>query len=124
MSYRVAVYGTLKKGGHNHRLLNEAKYLGQDTTEAKYNLYSLGCFPAVTINGPKAIEIEVYEVSAAQLVRLNYLEGFVKENSPSNFYNRIEIPTKFGYAYMYTIDNISEYRGTEINEWSYGNQTV
>ena len=55
MSYRVAVYGTLKKGGHNHRLLNESKYLGKDTTEAKYNFYSLGGFPAVTINRSKAI---------------------------------------------------------------------
>ena len=43
---RVFVYGSLMWGFHNHHLLNDRVFVREAKTEARFELYSLGAFPA------------------------------------------------------------------------------
>lgn len=99
---QVFVYGTLKKGHGNFRLLEGSKYLGDHSTEPLYFMLSFGGFPGVYMGGDTAIHGEVYEVSDAVFGTLDRLEGY-----PS-FYNRIQIDTEYGDAWMYFIPNSSD----------------
>ncbi len=96
---QVFVYGTLKCGGHNHRLLEKDTFLGEHRTPPRYTMYSLGSFPAVTRRGNTAIRGEVYRISKQTFARLDRLEGY-----PS-FYNRVLIDTRYGKAWMYVMDD-------------------
>ena len=92
---KVFVYGTLKKGYHNHEVLTEesgGKFIG--TTNVKdYALADLGSFPAAFPMAGSTIIGEVYEVE--DLDSIDHLEGY-----PS-FYNRIEVETVYGQAWLY-----------------------
>lgn len=70
----VAVYGSLKKGFGNHRLLSDAKYLGTGESGAKYEMLSFGSFPGL-LDGLNIIDVELYEVDDIVLSRLDALEG-------------------------------------------------
>ena len=90
----VFVYGTLKKGFGNHRLLAEAEYVGPACV--KGHLISLGGFPGLIYNPHEVTQGEVYRVtSATQWERLDRLEGFNKEapSAGSNMYLRRSITT-------------------------------
>jgi gamma-glutamylcyclotransferase (GGCT)/AIG2-like uncharacterized protein YtfP len=96
----VAVYGSLRKGLHNHGLLAQSPQLGTDTAQG-FKMYSMGGFPFIThedATPEDTITIEVYEVTPIEMRRLDRLEGY-----PS-FYNRELIDTKFGKAWIYFID--------------------
>ena len=58
---KIAVYGTLKMGFGNHRLIQNCRYLGEDTLK-NFDMYSLGGFPGV-IHGKGEIKVEVYELN-------------------------------------------------------------
>lgn len=90
MSHKVIVYGTLKKGFGNHRLLETSKFLG--TTSVPGTMYSLGGFPGVRLDrlGQTSIKCEVYEVDGATLVNLDRLEGY-RGPGLNNFYDRRNI---------------------------------
>lgn len=75
---KVFVYGTLKRGFHNHRLLAGTKYIGTDFIRGTLINFGL---PGV-IAGERAVEGEIYEVDDATLARLDLLEGH------PNFYER------------------------------------
>lgn len=90
----VAVYGTLRKGFHNHVLLEGSKFLGETKTEPKFNMYG-NLIPWITNNGDTSIAIEVYEVEEETFQRLDWLEGY-----PS-YYDRQVIDTEFGEAWIY-----------------------
>lgn len=77
----IAVYGTLKKGGSNHKLLGDSAFIGSGCTPYSYYMLDLGYFPAIT-PGNHSIYCEVYDVSPTVLSLLDKLEG-----SPT-FYNR------------------------------------
>lgn len=72
----VAVYGSLKKGFGNHRLLGAtSEFIGTGITEPKYKMYSLGGFPGLH-SGNDRIFVEVYLVDANKtLPNLDLLEG-------------------------------------------------
>lgn len=96
----VAVYGSLRKGLSNHRLLEQADFLGYTQTTG-FKMYSLGGFPFITheqANEQDIITIEVYAVTQEEMRRLDGLEGY-----PS-FYNRELIDTPYGKAWIYFID--------------------
>lgn len=95
----VFVYGSLKSGYYNHQLLETSEYVGYHTTEPKYTMLNLGCFPAVIEGGNTAISGELYEVSNKVLVDLDILEGV-----PS-LYHRGTINTKYGEAIIYILTN-------------------
>lgn len=74
---RVFVYGTLKRGGSNHRYLAGQHYLGNARTAPGYTLYSLGDYPGMVHSGDPTHTVtgEVWLVDAAGLVQLDALEG-------------------------------------------------
>jgi len=102
---KVAVYGSLRKGLHNHGLLKDATFLGSERIKG-FNMHSLGSFPFVTTRGATSeseITIEVYEVTPAEFRRLDMLEGY-----PS-FYDRMLVQTSYGQAWIYFIDQDGSY---------------
>lgn len=95
----VAVYGSLKQGYRNHALLGGSEFKGVDGTSAEFSMYSMGGFPCITEGGDTSIHVEVYEVEDEVFSRLDRLEGY-----PS-FYNRKEIDTMYGKAWIYYIQD-------------------
>ena len=97
---KVFVYGSLKQGYGNNRLLSLAKFLGAtETVDDTYDLRCWGSFPAVYKQGDTSIKGELYEVDEDTMKNLDYLEGY-----PS-FYNRERVQLYSGdMAWMYYID--------------------
>jgi len=89
-------YGTLKKGYTNHSVMSNAKFIGVTVTEPLFTMYNLGRYPAITLSGSTAIVGEVYEVD--DLYRTDVLEGY------PTFYDRVEIDTEYGRAWVYYCD--------------------
>jgi len=110
--HTVFVYGSLKRGFGNHRLLeNEGvKFLGEAETPARFKMLHLGGFPGV-VPGDQSIKGEVYEVNDEVFQSLDWLEGF-----PS-FYNRSQIEVQEGtLAWMYHLNTPAEYYDCEVIE--------
>jgi gamma-glutamylcyclotransferase (GGCT)/AIG2-like uncharacterized protein YtfP len=100
----IAVYGTLKRGHYNNRLLSKAKFLGEDRTQPNFTMRSNGGFPFVENKGKSSIAIEVFEINDEETSnRVNTLEGFngIKGHHHNTFYDVTEIDTKFGKAEMF-----------------------
>ena len=71
---KLFVYGTLKRGLHNHGVLGNSEYLGSATTMGA--IYHLGGFPGYKLEGRDEIHGELYEVSdELTWNRLDRLEG-------------------------------------------------
>ena len=100
---KVAVYGSLREGLHNHSVLGDSELLGTDELEG-FSMYSLGSFPYVrpVDEADKKIKVEVYEVNADTARRLDMLEGYRGDNT--SFYDRKEVETAHGDAWIYFID--------------------
>ena len=83
---RVFVYGTLKSGYYNHRVLRSAKFIETTVKQVPFRMVSLGAFPAlVPDNSKHDMTGEVYEVDADTMEDLDRLEGF------PTFYSRTQI---------------------------------
>lgn len=93
---KVAVYGSLRQGMGNHRVLGDSPLLGQARVSG-FEMFSLGGFPFVR-HGEGDITIEVYEVNEHTSMRVDMLEGYPL------FYNREQIDTPYGQAWIYFID--------------------
>ena len=74
---RVFVYGTLKRGCHNHHFLAGQRFLGEARTVAGYVLFVLGDYPGMVrrIGTDGHVTGEVWAVDAAGLATLDELEG-------------------------------------------------
>jgi gamma-glutamylaminecyclotransferase len=71
------LYGTLKRGQKNHRLLAAQRFVGDAATEPRYRLYDLGQYPGMvadTANG-LAVAGELWEVDDGCLAELDEFEG-------------------------------------------------
>jgi gamma-glutamylcyclotransferase (GGCT)/AIG2-like uncharacterized protein YtfP len=86
----VGVYGSLREGLGNHRLLQDAEFVGEDSLPTEYGMVSLGGFPGVFKDGASPIILELYLVDADQLISLDRLEG------NGSFYTREEVSTLAG----------------------------
>jgi gamma-glutamylcyclotransferase (GGCT)/AIG2-like uncharacterized protein YtfP len=95
MQQRVFVYGTLRRGGSNHRLISGERLLGEFITEPKYRMLDLGPFPGVVIPGDQAIVGEVFSVSAITLHALDRLEEI------PHLYLRERIDSPWGNVWIY-----------------------
>ena len=104
---KVFVYGSLLSGMGNHSLLGNSKKLGESKSPAGFKMVDLGYFPGVvkSEDGIGDVVGEVYEVDDDTMRRLDRLEGYNSINPDNGFYNRIEINTDFGTAFMYTVNH-------------------
>lgn len=88
---KIAVYGTLRKGFGNHRVLGDSKLIDSGLTKEKYKLTASG-IPFVTQNEKISnVRVEVYEVSDAQLPIVDGLEGYNPKNHEGSWYKRTPI---------------------------------
>ncbi len=108
----VAVYGSLRQGLGNHRVIGMANGELVDTgkTVENYNMYSLGAFPSVSLahssHGTQLV-VEVYRTDEEGLTGpLDGLEGY------PHFYNRTQVDVVLDdsgevvSAWVYHIDEI------------------
>lgn len=113
MSHLVFVYGTLKKGFHNHGLLEESEYEGPGKVPG--HLYVVG-LPYYKKADDGVVYGELYRVDDNTLARLDRLEGYNEHNPERSFYNRIEVDTAIGDNEGYYIEGydkafVYEYNG-------------
>jgi gamma-glutamylaminecyclotransferase len=73
----IFVYGTLKRGGSNHRFLEGQRFLGAARTRPLFRLFELDGYPGMVAapEGGRSIEGEIWEVDPSCLGRLDELEG-------------------------------------------------
>jgi gamma-glutamylcyclotransferase (GGCT)/AIG2-like uncharacterized protein YtfP len=97
------VYGTLKRGGSRHWLLQDFPFLGRAKAKG-FVLYDLGPYPAM-VPGAGVVYGEVYEVSEEALQAIDWVEGvpFLYRREP------IEVVFEDGFslkawAYIYNGD--------------------
>lgn len=117
----VGVYGTLRQGNGNHRLLENAQLIGSGFLEESATMYSNGGFPILSFDpevprfGP--IRVELYEVSDQRTMdRLDSLEGYPQ------WYNRTEREFKLDdgrtmTAWIYHQDKAFELPIIESGDW-------
>ena len=101
---KIAVYGTLRRGFGNYGwLLSDQKFLGEQTIELPYKMVSLGGFPGlVPADETHGIFIEVFEIDGEAERSVDSLEGY------PHFYDRVEIETEFGTAWIYILANSAD----------------
>ncbi len=75
MNYKIFVYGTLKRGYSNHRLLTGASFLCGGRTREKYALYTSGIPFVIKDEKISQIQGEIYLVDETTLANLDLLEG-------------------------------------------------
>lgn len=71
----IFVYGTLRRGEYNNRLLSSAIFKGTFNTVPEYELRNFGVFPGLMLNGSTSVKGEVYEVDDETLDYLDCHEG-------------------------------------------------
>jgi gamma-glutamylcyclotransferase (GGCT)/AIG2-like uncharacterized protein YtfP len=105
---KVFVYGTLKKGGHFHEVLQDSRFIGEGAVEGQ--LYNLGAFPGL-VQGEGEVKGELYELAAGvSLECLDHLEGFFTESPHKSLFVRkqrnIEVggETHLTWVYYFNMD--------------------
>ena len=97
------VYGTLMRGERNQLDMEKvgAEFVGEFTTEAKYNMYKTGQFPTVTPGGKIPIAGEVWRVSPDGFAHLDARESIHDDTGEPSGLERMQIKTPYGDAWMY-----------------------
>jgi gamma-glutamylcyclotransferase (GGCT)/AIG2-like uncharacterized protein YtfP len=97
------VYGTLKRGGSNHRYMDGQSFVASARTAPGYTLYDLSGYPGMVRQGEAAGVVgEVWSVDDKCLARLDVLEC-----TADGMYRREAVPlegpcgTKRVEAYIY-----------------------
>ncbi|TWO33374.1 gamma-glutamylcyclotransferase [Seonamhaeicola sediminis] len=115
------VYGTLKKGYCNHKLLRDSKKVRDYTTKPEYSMINLHSFPGVVKNGNTAIHGEIYEVIDEMIEKsLDKLEGY-NPNNKENFFNKecINLEGKRVFIYILNTSKVAteEYQIIPSGKW-------
>lgn len=107
---KVFVYGTLKKGRHNHSWLQNSFCIGKCIL-AGYEIRA-GRLPYAiqSDNEDARIEGELYEINHRVLEDLDILEGH------PNFYKRVWVTTSKGKAWVYLYQDAKFARALPIVE--------
>lgn len=66
------VYGTLRRGHGNNRLLKDSEFVGEATVNAK----RLGPIQVIPTDGDEVTHGELYRVNSKTLRRVDHLEGY------------------------------------------------
>lgn len=113
----ISVYGSLRQGMGNHRLLETSEYLGEFQTKPEFSLYNLGGYPGLKLNGNTSVTMEVYAVDDFVAKRVDGLEGYTP-GEKAYFYDKIPIETPYGEASMYIyVNDIPQERLVESGDW-------
>lgn len=97
---KIAVYGSLRKGRGNHRLIEHSNQLSQEVVSIPFRMVSLGGFPGLLPDEQdNDIVIEVYEVDDQTYKNVERLEGYPR------FYQRTDIQTSQGEAGIYILED-------------------
>lgn len=100
MNVRVAVYGTLRRGGSNHHFLENEKLEAQIITPV-LQLYSLGQYPGAVWSESNGTIIEIYSLSETKLALLDQLEEFDPDSPADSEYLRESLDTSLGPCWVY-----------------------
>ena len=110
----VSVYGTLKQGWGNHRLLQREPVV---TGHIGINKLDGVGFPIIKLGEAYRLKVEVYEVNPSDLRSLDGLEGYHEGRTPT-FYDRKRTDVTLGdgtklntyvYEYVSPIENNIEH---------------
>ena len=94
------VYGTLKRGLRNHRLLAGQIFLGEVVTEPRYRVFDLGPYPGLVVDEANGLVVkgELWAVTGECLARLDLFE----EEAHTFMRGLVAIPGREGvYAYFW-----------------------
>lgn len=111
----IGVYGSLKKGKHNHPMLGVATFKGGG--KVKGRMFSLGSYPMLVepAEGDESKEylLEVYDVPEDTYKPIDSMEIGAG-------YKRVQVDTEFGSATVYygntTYEHLKEYY-KEVDVW-------
>ena len=120
MTHLVAVYGSLRAGHGNHRLLEGYELLSRELSPPIFKMISLGGFPGL-LDGTASAVLEMYDVSEDTFSRLDMLEGY------PHFYNRKQVSTSVGDAWVYFLEEEEDYADRPVvqsGDWTQYNQTT
>ncbi|WP_148715796.1 gamma-glutamylcyclotransferase family protein [Chitinolyticbacter meiyuanensis] len=95
-SQLVFVYGTLKRGGWNHRWLDGATCLGEAQTVALFSLYAHQ-YPFLVREPRYPVLGELYAIDDSTLSNLDTLEGHPDD------YRREQIPVRDGHGTLHLV---------------------
>ena len=70
----IAVYGTLKRGFGNNRLLSDSEFVGMAESLPVFSMISFGGFPGL-LDGDERVEVEIWKVPEKDIPNLDALEG-------------------------------------------------
>ncbi|HYD84303.1 MAG TPA: gamma-glutamylcyclotransferase family protein [Opitutus sp.] len=89
------IYGTLKRGCSNHRVLAGQTFLGEARTAPGYRLYDLGEYPGmIAVSGDhQGVSGELWSVTPEILAQLDAFEGI-----PQGLYRRERIALRPPFA--------------------------
>lgn len=99
----IAVYGTLMEGqGNWNWAINPQKTIERIELPG-WEMMTCGGFPGCrpTDDKNKTIQVDLFDVTDAQLARIDNLEGYNPEREHNGFYERMTVETPHGEAFIY-----------------------
>lgn len=112
MALKIAVYGSLREGMGNFRIIESAKKLSMEKVSLPLSMFDLGGFPGlVPSDETHDMIVEVYEVDPETYRRVERLEGY-----PS-FYDRQPIETSVGAADIYFLPRGSAWSNAVVTKF-------
>ena len=112
----ICVYGSLRAGKGNNRLLRDSELLSTEVINIPYRMVSLGGFPGLIPSDENHdIVVEIWEVNDYTYRSVECLEGF-----PS-FYQKALVPTSLGEVEVYVLESPryqSGYDAVESGDWN------
>lgn len=106
MTKQILVYGSLRQGFQNNRIMQRvgAEFI-EKTRLPGYDLYGVGWYPGIRPNpdNKEGVVGELYTVPEQAFDDLDLYEGYVKDNHPGSLFIREEVQVngKPTYVYVY-----------------------
>jgi gamma-glutamylaminecyclotransferase len=99
MTTILFVYGTLKRGLRNHRLIADQQFLGEVATEPRYRVFDLGPYPGLVRDEANGLAVngELWAVGDCCLAELDDFE----EESHTFRRERVAIAGHEGEVFAY-----------------------